>query len=150
MSRYEIESIGNIIMVKNLIFKNTITNKKEIDYAWELGRPCIIIYSDNEYDYFLTITTSQASEKFEYRYFKMENNDFMYLIKNKNNKNKINKVSRYINLKNIYKMPICGHEVVNKITFLKYREVITKLKKYHDDKKLIDIVKTATDVRKRK
>ena len=62
MNTYEREAIGNIILIKNIIFKNTANKKKEVDHAWKFGRPCLVIYSDEQYDYILTITSTQKKK----------------------------------------------------------------------------------------
>ena len=51
MNSYEREAIGDIVIVKGIVFENTAIGKKEPDHAWKDGRPCMIIYSDNELDY---------------------------------------------------------------------------------------------------
>ena len=57
MNSYEREAIGDIVIVKGIVFENTAIGKKEPDHAWKDGRPCMIIYSDNELDYLLTLTS---------------------------------------------------------------------------------------------
>ena len=70
MKRYEREAIGDIVIIKNIIFKNKVKEgKKETDHSWEQGRPCIIIYNDDEYDYFLTMKSNPD-------YKNMNNNSF--------------------------------------------------------------------------
>ena len=48
MNSYEREAIGDIVIIKGLVFENTAIGKKEPDHAWKDGRPCMIIYSDSE------------------------------------------------------------------------------------------------------
>ena len=68
MNKYENETIGNIILMKNIVFTNERKNTHEIDHSWRTGRPCLIIYSDNEYDYFLTMKSSITNTKFQKYY----------------------------------------------------------------------------------
>ena len=70
MNAYEKGVIGNIIIMKNIVFTNSINVKKthEIDHSWRTGRPCLIIYSDDEYDYFLTIKSHITDTKYQNHY----------------------------------------------------------------------------------
>ena len=63
MNTYEKEAIGNIILMRNIVFTNSTNKPQEIDHSWKRGRPCLIIYSDDEYDYFLTIKSSISDTK---------------------------------------------------------------------------------------
>ena len=151
MNTYEREPIGNIIIIKNLIFPNTVTNKKEIDHAWRNGRPCIIIHSDNDYDYILALKTNITDEKFGYHYFPLRKSNFLhqnisrysnYNIKKRNNI----ETHGTINLQNIYKIPISGHDITAKITFETYKAIITKLKEYHQKENLNEIITNAQHI----
>ena len=53
MESYENSIVGNIVLVRNLVFYNNANRKYELDHAYKTGRPCLVIYSDDEYDYFL-------------------------------------------------------------------------------------------------
>lgn len=46
-----------IVIVRDIIFYNEITENYEMDHAFQKGRPCLILYSDGEYDYFLSLTS---------------------------------------------------------------------------------------------
>ena len=78
MNTYEREPIGNIIIIRNLIFQNTVKGQKEVDHAWKSGRPCIIIHSDNEYDYILALKTRVKDERYEHQHFPLSENCFLH------------------------------------------------------------------------
>ena len=56
-----------------------------LDHAWMLGRPCVIIYSDDVYDYFLTLSSSVTKKDYYYkiknRYFEFDESNFTFLQK---------------------------------------------------------------------
>lgn len=151
MNTYEREAIGNIIIIRNLIFQNTVKGQKEIDHAWKMGRPCIIIHSDNEYDYILALKTNVTDEKFENHHFLLSKKNLLscrhgnYNTKKKNNR----EIHGAVNLQNIYKIPISGHNIVEKITFETYKAIIAKLKEYHKIEDLNTILENAQSARGR-
>ncbi|MGM9882507.1 MAG: hypothetical protein ACI31S_06700 [Bacilli bacterium] len=152
MDTYERESIGNIIIVKNIIFKNTIINKNVPDHSFNYGRPCIIIYSDEKYDYLLTLTSKE--KEYPNQYFKLEENDLLPMEiyryrKYDRKKSRQKKTTGFINLQNIYKIPISGHDLIGKVTFNTFKEVINKLKKYHKENSLKEIIVKAENIRGR-
>ena len=108
MNSYEREAIGDIVIVKGIVFENTAIGKKEPDHAWKDGRPCMIIYSDNELDYLLTLTS--VDKDGSKQHFKINDENILYEEDFKyryNRKDRINKsIKGYVNLENIYKMPI--------------------------------------------
>jgi len=145
MNIYEREAIGSIIVVKNVIFENAITNKSEYDHSWDSGRPCLIIFSDEEYDYFLTLSSSEKSSKFDNQKFKLTDDNLLYKTYNRrnvhNSKNNRKKGIRgAVNLQKVYKMPVSGHDELCKIDFETYKDVIDKLKKYHKNISLEEIL----------
>lgn len=143
MNTYEREAIGNIVVVRNMTFENTTTNKQEYDHVWNSGRPCIIIYSDNEYDYFLTMTSNtEIIENFKEQHFKINKKDLLQQFNDKLTKGAIK-------LENVYKMPICGHRQLAKVKFEVYKEILNKLKQYHQNQNLDDIIINAKSVRGR-
>ena len=137
MNTYEREAIGNIIVVRNMTFENTISNKQELDHVWNSGRPSIIIYSDDEYDYFLTMTSNiEIIENFQEHHFEINKKDFISQISDKLTKGAIK-------LETVYKMPICGHRQLSKVKFETYKEIINKLKQYHQNQNLDEILLNA-------
>lgn len=156
MSKYENEQIGKIVIIKNIIFQNNIRNKKEADHAWNVGRPCIIIYSDNEYDYILPLKKKIKDEKYDYHHFLLDDAKFLNqqitrIGKNNYNVKKANErtTEGAINLEKIYKIPISWHVETAKITFETYKELIEKLKEYHKVEDLNAILENAQSVRGR-
>jgi len=151
MNTYEREPIGNIIIIRNLIFQNTVRDQKEIDHAWKMGRPCLIIHSDADHDYILALKTNVTDEKFENHHFQLSKKDFLpnrcnnHNIKSKNKR----EIHGAVNLQNVYKIPISGHKVIEKITFKTYKEIIAKLKEYHEKENLNEIIENAQTVRGR-
>lgn len=154
MNTYEREPIGNIIIIRNMIFQNTVTDKKELDHAWRSGRPCVIIHSDNEYDYILALKTNITDEKFEHQHFPLSKNDFLHQQISRfsnydGSKRNSRKTHGAVNLQNIYKIPISGHDITSKITFKTYKAIIEKLKEYHKKENLSEIIENSQIVRGR-
>lgn len=155
MSIYEHEQIGKIVIVKNLIFENNLTNKNEADHAWNVGRPCIIIYSDDNYDYILPLKSKITDEKYKNQHFLLDETKFLNLqitkMSKKNYNTKANKrtTTGAINLQKVYKIPISWHVEAAKISFEAYKELIEKLKEYHKIEDLNTILENAQSVRGR-
>jgi len=154
MNTYERESIGNIILMKNIVFPNHEGNKHEIDHSWKNGRPCIIIYSDENYDYFLPIKSTITDIKYLYHYIPLSENNLLYKELNrfgKYNKKKYSKIETkgYINIETIYKTPISWHDEIGKVKFKTYKTIIDRLKEYHKKKDLNAVFKEATIIKGR-
>ena len=143
MNTYKREVIGDIVIIQNLIFENSRTKQKEPDHAWKLGRPCIIIYSDNEYDYFLPMKTNIVHKKYEFHHFTLDENNFICEQINNHNSKRRNKTKGAVNLQHVYKIPIAGHETINKVTFETYKEIINKLKECHQKQNLNELLTNA-------
>lgn len=131
--------IGSIIFVKDIIFSNSKTNKKHLDHAHELGRPCLLIFSDEEYDYFLTLTSTKRNNYRYTEYYELTSKDYDYIYR------KSNSPIGYINVRNIYKKRICGYgmDEIGKIKFDVYKKIIKKLKDYHKNNNLDTIKENA-------
>jgi len=142
INTYETEAIGNIIIVCNIIFENSIIDKKEADHAWKNGRPCIIIYSDNEYDYILPIKSSTTKKQYDNQYIELKAEDLIYRKEKEITKGKINILT-------IYRIPISGHNKVNKVKFTKYKKIINVLKQYHRSENIDEIIKSSNSIRGR-
>ena len=147
MNTYEREAIGNIVIIKNLVFKDNENDSNKVDHAWFNGRPCLIIYSDNEYDYFLTFK-SFHDRKYDDFHFEIGNYDLIPTYYSRQDP-RFRKLTRKkglkgaVNLQNIYKLPISGHDEVGKITFNTYKKVINKLKKCNNNISLEEVMKKA-------
>lgn len=149
---YENDAIGDIIIMKNMVFQNTKTGKNEIDHSWVTGRPCLIIYSDDEYDYFLTFTSTIRGKKFDKQYFPINSNDLLYQCqyrmddKRRESKKRKSPLEGRINLENVYKKRISGNDVIYKIKLDTLKEVIEALKKYYNGKSIEEIISTSKKV----
>lgn len=154
MNIYDKEEIGNIAIIKNIIFSDN--EKMELDHAWSHGRPCLILFEDNEYYYFLTITsTERFSPKYVKQYFKIEENDYKYRYKSRytnkflNKKNSSNSILKgWVNLENIYKIPIYGLDALGKIKFDFYKNVVQRLKEYHKNENLNELMEKVINVKR--
>lgn len=151
MNNYEREVIGDIIIVKGLTFLNTLTEMQESDHAWVKGRPCLIIYSDEEYDYILTLTSTERYGKYKEQYFKINEKHILYkedFKYRRNRKNRINKnIKGSVNIETIYKIPTSGHDKLGKITFEAYKQIINQLKTYHQNQDINKILERAAIIR---
>lgn len=147
MKKYESDIIGKIVIIKNIIFENRINTKKETDHSWFNGRPCLIIYSDNEWDYFLTLKSNFNKDKFDNQFFELSSEDILSLYYRNRELRSAKEIKGVVNLQNVYKMPISGHDEVGKIEFETYKKIIEKLKKYHNNQSLDDILIKSKTIR---
>ena len=154
MNAYEKGVIGNIIIMKNIVFTNSINIKKtyEIDHSWRTGRPCLIIYSDDEYDYFLPIKSYITDIKYQNHYASLNESNLLYKDINKLSKYNFKKnsnrvVKGYINFETIYKTPVSWHEGIGKISFEKYKEIIDEIKEYYKLEDLNTVFKEAKTIK---
>ena len=152
--KYEREAIGTVIIVKNIIFENTLSHKNEIDHSWEHGRPCVIIYSDDENDYLLSLTSKDIGETLQNEYFALDKWDMIYqkierleIGRTKRHRNK--EIRGAINLMNVYKMQISGHDEVGKLTFKSYKKLIKKFKEIKQIQLVEEIIPNAKMIRGR-
>lgn len=150
MNSYEREAIEDIVIIKGLVFENTVIGKKEPDHAWKDGRPCMIIYSDSELDYLLTLTS--VDREGSKQHFKINDENILYEEDFKyryNRKDRINKsIKGYVNLENIYKMPISGHDKIGKVTFETYKDVFKAIKMHRPNQTIREILNNAVSVRR--
>jgi len=154
MNTYEREAIGNIVIIRNMIFKNNVSYKKEIDHSWEMGRPCIIIHSDDEYDYFLAMKSNPDYEKYGHKYIPINKDDLLNIIIHRynrfeNTRSRQREITGAVNLENVYRIPISGHDEVGKLTFGTYKYIIKRLKYYYNTEDLNEIIKNAESIRGR-
>lgn len=132
--KYEDSFLGDIVIIRNIIFKNDHSNKLELDHAFYNGRPCIIIYSDNEYDYFLTLTKGNKKIKdYCYNYFLLNKEDTLY----KNGPIE----SSYVVINHIYKVPVSFRKRKNKIKYEVYLELLKEVKRRYNTNEIDTLVK---------
>ena len=145
MKMYNNEDFGKIIIVRNMIFHDSYSNARTVDHAWKKGRPCLILYSDDDFDYVVPITHQIKNRIFSYHYFPLDKSKISYLVKcgynvyNINDNDKI--ATSAINLQTVYKIPIFGHFEIAKITSSAYDDLISQLYKIHNIDNL-DILST--------
>ena len=82
---YDKSFLGSIVIIKNIIFNQDKASSNVVDHAWKLGRSCVIIYTDDDYDYFLTLSSSVTIKdyynKVKNRYFEFNESNFTSLQK---------------------------------------------------------------------
>ena len=88
--------VGSIFHNENIVFKND--NSYDINSKYH---PCLIISEDEENFYYLTLTSQIPYRSLADKYYKLK----------RNNDNNLKKES-YVNLRYIYKKPICWIEEV--------------------------------------
>ena len=142
---YENYYIGKIVYIKDIVFTDGSTNK--LDHAYKKGRPCLLIYSDDEYDYFLTISSEIKTKSYTFEYYKLCPDDFMYLYEytGVDAKKDASYAHGYVNMRNIYKKRVSGFGVNDsgKIKLETYKEIINKLKYLHNNENMNEIVNDA-------
>ena len=69
---YDKSFLGSIVIIKNIIFNQDKASSNVVDHAWKLGRSCVIIYTDDDYDYY---------NKKKNRYFEFDESNFTFLQK---------------------------------------------------------------------
>lgn len=148
MEKYDLMLEGKVIIVKKLLFYHG-----KLDHAWNAGRPCLVIYSDDEFEYILPITHA-IKDKYLNDYEYINNDSFLVVYdkrfrenvlnkrKKLSNKNE-NKTSGYINLRHVYKIPVAFRSEIGKIKYDCYKKIIKKLKNHHHTNTLEEIIKKA-------
>lgn len=137
MNSYERSFLGDIVIVKHLVFKNNNTGKYEIDHAYHTGRPCIIIYTDNEYDYLLALTKGgKCINNYLYDYFVIDNKEDILFVDDKS----VDFIS-YANLRNIYKIPISFRKRKSKVKYNVYKDLLEEVKRKYRMEEIDTIVK---------
>ena len=137
MDAYTKSELGKIVIIKNIVFKNDSNSKLKVDHAWEKGRPCVIIYSDNEYDYYLPISSTKANKNYyqeiKDEFYELSEKDFHFM----NNRKKFG----VIHITNLFRKKISGYNnEIGRITKEAYYELIHKIKNYYN-KELDEIIK---------
>lgn len=148
---YDSSVVGSIVIIKDIVFD--FDNKRGVDHAYKKGRPCLIIHSDDEFDYFL-VMTHEIRKEFASHYYKCNINDYQYRYEYKYrqdtpNYEKYTKVHEgYINLQNIYKRPVSGYgsNEIGKLKLSSYKRIVEKLKRYNKSE-LDDLINGANNIR---
>jgi len=145
MDKYDYMLEGKIIVVRNFSFHGGI-----LDHAWNNGRLCLVIYSDDEYEYVLPMTHSIIKD-FKYKYYYIKESDFSVFyekrikdstLKYKHKPNAIyNKnVKGYIDLRHVYKIPVSFRDEIGKINYERFKKVLSKLNYYHHTNSLEETI----------
>lgn len=128
-SNYENSYLGSIVIIRNLIFNQNKKNENQVDHAWRAGRPCVIIYTDNEYDYFLPLSSTIAEKKYyadiKYKFFELSEDQFLYLKKGTK--------TSVISLESYFLKSISGYREIGKLTQESYIQLIKKFSDYHKE-----------------
>lgn len=145
MDNYDRMLEGRITAINNFVFEDG-----KLDHAWKNGRLCLIIYADDEYEYVLPIT-HYVSEKLKSKYYYISDDSFKekykrrlkettLTYKNKLDSKNKNEVSGYINLRNIYKVPIAYRNEIGKLKYKVYKNIIKKLNYLHKTESLEEVI----------
>lgn len=143
--KYEYLDEGKVIIVNNLRFEDGT-----IDHAWNKGRPCLVLFSDDEYEYILPIKSEIKNEHYfdkipfdkdSFLYFNEKGynettlNDFIGTSKHCRIKTKIKKeLSGYINLGHVLKIPIAYRNEIGKFKYDFFKKIIDRLHKIQKTK----------------
>lgn len=139
---YELKKDGTIILVNNFKFSDNT-----LDHAWKAGRICLVLFTDEEYEYVIPMT-SYVKESLRENYYYINDDNFMYYYKLryiestlkkfqnkrsehnslKSNMNKTN-VSGYLNLRKIYKIPVAFRDEIGKINYEDYKKILKRIRK---------------------
>ena len=138
---YERSYLGSIVIIKRIVFNQTQNSINQVDHAWRTGRPCVIIYIDDEYDYFLPLSSTMAEKEYYENikddYFELSEEKLLYL----EGKPKTKTIT--INLKNYFRKKISGYLEIGKLTEESYNELIRKISAYYNKRSLEDLAKIA-------
>lgn len=141
---YENDYIGKIVYIKNIVFAK---GENKLDHAYNIGRPCLLIYSDEEYDYFLIISSQIKNKNYDFDYYKLNNDDFMYLYDyhGNNSRVKLDSAHGYVYLRSIYKRKVSGFGMNDsgKIKLKTYKDIINKIKFLHNNENMSEIINNA-------
>ena len=149
---YDRELIGNIINVVGLTFYNTITKKYEPDHAYKSGRPCLLIYSDEKYDYFLPLT-GKNNVKYSEEKYSINKYSYKYLYEypsSKEHNDKKRDLNSYVKMDTVYKKPVCGYgfREIGKLKYSEYKNIIKAFKEFHNVSRISETLESAILIRK--
>lgn len=141
---YVNDQVGKIVVIRNIVFACGDCNNVHVDHAWRTGRPCLVLYSDDGYDYVLPLKHELKNLIYEYKFFKLDSSMFLYQLSRDNrinyNASKTKKLSNsFVNLEYVYKVPICGHLEVGKINLPAYRDLVNQYIKLHSISELDEL-----------
>ncbi len=112
--------VGNIVLVKNIIFDNN--QRYEVDHAWAKGRPCLIISTKAEAHYVLPSTSN----------LKNYNASFINIPQSVVEWETSYHKDSKINLDDLRKLKICARKIVGYLDEVYYYQTICKILSYYD------------------
>lgn len=147
-NKYENLQEGKIIIVNNFKFEDG-----SLDHAWNKGRPCLILFVDDDYEYIAPIKSELKKDTHFIDKYYINDENMLYFYNNfyvestlrpyKYNK-RSNKLIRnakgkkhiegYINLEAIYKLPVAFRNEICKLDYDAFKSVIEKLHNIHNIK----------------
>ena len=126
-STYENSILGSIVIIHGLVFCQKFKHKNQVDHACLTGRPCIIIYTDDEYDYFLPLSSSATNlpnyNKLKNKCFELSKKSFLY--------SKNVKPTGVVNMGEYFRKKISGYSVIGKLTKESYTALVKEFSAYH-------------------
>ena len=129
MDQYERSYLGNIVIISNLVFSQAVKEKNRVDHAWHRGRPCVIFFTDGEYDYFMPLSSTKRNknyyDKIKDEYFELSKEDFLSL--NKNQKIGVIHITEH------FRKRASGYPTIGKLTKECYTELIKRFSAYHKE-----------------
>lgn len=145
---YKDDYIGKIVIIKNIVFNS---GKNRLDHAYKGGRPCLLIYSDEEYDYFLTIKSEPRTKSYGFEYYKLNPEDFLYLYNYRGDNSKVtfDYIHGYVNMFEVYKKRISGYGFrdFGKIKLETFKDIMDKFKFLHKSENIESITSKASIIK---
>lgn len=127
MDNYEKSYQGNIVIVTNLVFNKNLQRKSILDHAWKKGRPCIILYTDEDYDYLVPLKSEKPRDNIyknvKKEYYELSEKSFLNLQSGE-------KIG-VIHLADFFKKKTSGYKIIGKLTKEAYLEILKKFSEYH-------------------
>lgn len=141
-TNYEHKKDGTVIVVNNFKFEDD-----SLDHSWNSGRLCLVLFTDEEYEYVISMT-SHVKDVLKTYYHYINDDNFMYYYKTryiestlkkfqnrkreynslKSNSNRTN-VSGYLDLRKVYKIPVAYRDEIGKINYDDYKKILKRIRK---------------------
>lgn len=135
MDDYEKSYLGNIVIVKNIIFNTNLNRKNKLDHSWKKGRPCIVLYTDEDYDFLVSLKSNKPIDAIynhvKNEYYELSAKDFLNLQDGE-------KIG-VIHLADFFIRKASGYKIIGKLTKKTYLEVLKKFS-YYNKENINDII----------
>ena len=129
MNEYERSYLGNIVIIENIVFNQSKNKRKQVDHSWYKGRPCVIFFTDEEYDYYAPLSSTKPYKKYynkiKNEYFELSEDDFLFLDKGE-------KIG-VIHISECFRKKISGYPTIGKLTEKCYDELIKRISAYQKE-----------------